>query len=327
MLSRTLVAAALAAVLAPAAFAQDGGSGPPAPPAPPAPPPANPAAPAPAAPAKPAKHENKVSDAAKAAYEGMNASLYNPIARGLKEFQGKAAMKMEFPGMGEAEGMPPMVVDIAIAFTAPEKVTVDASTDNPMLAQAADQLKQQVQQLVAMGHGTIKPMEEEYDADLEEKDGVKTLVLKLYKDNEPRGDMRLTLGDAGLPSKGVLKAMDPNMGMETTLEFGFHYAKVGDKYRLEKQTVTHPMMPGPMETKISYLSAGEFDVLHSFETSGIMGSGTISFKYSELTVNGKKLDLPAAAKVEEKPATPTGPASPLPPATPPAPPAPEKKGE
>jgi hypothetical protein len=316
---RALAAAALAAALASSAFAQDGGSVPPGPPAPPAPGTPKPAA----VEAKPAKHENKVSDAAKAAWESMGANLYDPVALGLKEFQGKASLRMEFPGMGEAEGMPPMTVEFTVGFKAPQEVTVEASTDNPMLSQAAGQLKDQVRQLVTMGVGRMTPSNEEYDADLEEKDGAKTLVLKMYKDNEPQGTMRLSLGEASLPSKGILTATDPNSGMEMTMEFGFQYARVGEKYRLHKQTISHPMMPSPMETTISYGDAGGFEIFTAFETTGVMGSGTMSYRFTELTANGKKVEVAAPAKKAEAPATPTPPAPPAPP----APPKEEKKPE
>ena len=159
MLPRLLTAAALAALLAPAAYAQDGGAMPPAPPAPP---------PAPVAPAKPAKHENKISDAAKAAFEAMESKLYNPVAMGLKEFTGKSAMTLEVPGMENMEGMPPMTVDFRVAFKAPEEFKIEASTDNPMLAQQTGSLKAQVEHLLRAGQGQMKPMQEEFDADLEE---------------------------------------------------------------------------------------------------------------------------------------------------------------
>ena len=313
MLPRALVVAALLGAAAVPALAQDG---PPPPPVPPAPPPAAPAAPAPA-PAVPAKHENKLTDAAKAAFDAMAKQLYNPVELGLKELQGKMKMNMQMPGMDESSGMPPMVVDFAIAFKAPEDLTVTASTDNPMLAQAADQLQEQVKHVFKLGVGSAKFGPEEFDADVVEKDGAKTLVLKIFARNEPKGEMRLTLDANGLPTKGVMKQEDPNMG-EVSIEIGFTFVKEGEKYRLEKQVVQHPMMPEPLATVVTFQEAGGFKVPSAIDTTGGMGM-TFTFRYTELTVNGKKLELPAE-KAPEKPAgTPTTPPAPMPPA-PPAPP-------
>ena len=314
MLPRSLIAAALLGAAAVPALAQDG----PPPPLPPAPPPAAPAAPAPApAPAAPAKHENKITDAAKAAFDAMSKQLYNPVELGLKELQGKMKMVMQLPGMDESSGMPPMVVDFAIAFKAPEDLTVTSSTDNPMLAQAADQLQDQVKHVFKLGVGSAKFGPEEFDADLVEKDGAKVLVLKIFVKEEAKGEMRITLDANGLPTKGVMKQNDPNMG-EVSIEIGFNFVKEGEKYRLEKQVVQHPMMPEPLSTVLTFQEAGGFKVPSAIDTTGGMGM-TFTFRYTELTVNGKKVELPAE-KAPEKPAE--KPAAPTAPAAPPAPPAP-----
>lgn len=308
----------VAAALAPAALAQDGGS---VPPAGPAAPPAEkkPEAPAPKAPEKPAKHENKVSDTAKAAWEAMEKMTYNPVALGLKDLQGRLVLKVEVPGMDESTGAPPMSVEFAISFTAPDKVTVDASTDNEMLAMQLDSMKREVKQLVSLSMGDARSGRDEYDADLEEKDGTKTLVLKYYEKNVPSGESRLTLDDRGLPTKGVVKAVDPNMGMEVSVDISFQYATDGDRFRLEKMNVQNPMMPGPMEMTFSYADVGGFKVLTAIDGKmEVMGMST-RFRYTELTVNGKKVELPAAKapeKEEEKKAAPTDPAPPLPPTPP-----------
>jgi hypothetical protein len=230
-------------------------------------------------------------------------------------------MVMQMPGMDESSGMPPMVVDFSIAFKAPEDLNVIASTDNPMLAQAADQLQEQVKHVFKLGVGSAKFGPEEFDADLVEKDGAKSLVLKIFAKNEPKGEMVLSLDANGLPTKGVMKQEDPNMG-EVSIEIGFTFVKEGEKYRLEKQVVQHPMMPEPLSTVVTFQEAGGFKVPSAIDTTGGMGM-TFTFRYTELTVNGKKVELPAEKKPEpapEKPATPTtppAPPAPMPPAPPP----------
>ena len=238
-----------------------------------------------------------------------------------QEFTGKSAMTLEFPGMENMEGMPPMTVDFRVAFKAPEEFKIEASTDNPMLAQQTGSLKAQVEHLLRAGQGQMKPMQEEFDADLEEKDGKKTLVVTMYQNSAKAGTMRMALDGNGLPEKGAMTVSNPQMG-EMQIDLGFHYAKVGERFRIERQTMANSMMPGEMETKMTYADAGGFDVMTSFVISGVMGSGTMSFRYSELAVNGKKVEVPAATKAAE-PAAPAAPATPAPPAVPPV----EKKSE
>ncbi len=323
------VAAALALALAfaPAALAQDPPpTPPPAPPAPPAPPkdpaPA-PAAPvpapgAPAAPAKPAvpaKHENKVSPEAQSAYEGMRKVTYNPVALGLKDLKGTMEMKIEMPGQEGnegMEGMPEMKVTFAIDFKAPKTINVEASTDNPMLMQAADQMKQQVQQFVLNSTGTMEPGSgAEYDADLVTEKGAKVLVLKLFDKNEAKGTLRMTLDANGLPGKGVLTQEDPNMGGEMSINIDFQFGKEGDLYRMDRMVITHPSLPDPMEMVMLYSEAGGFKILTGVKSGGPMGM-SFTYAYTDLTVNGKKVDLPKPApkKVEEKPAAPPAAAPP-----------------
>jgi hypothetical protein len=324
MRSAAAAALALALAFAPAALAQDPPM--PPPPAPPAPPPAPaPKPPAagegdkpavPAVPAAPAKHVNKVSAEAQAAYDNMKKVTYNPVALGLKDLKGTMVMKIEMAGQegGEGmEGMPEMTATFTIDFKAPRTLVVDGTTDNPMLGQAVDQMKKQVQQLFLYGTGTMEPAPDaEYDAEVVTEKGAKVLVLKLYEKNESKGEMRMTLDANGLIGKGSMTQMDPNMGMEQTIEMSYQFSKDGDMYRMEKVTISHPMLPEPMETVMSYTDVGTFKVLTSIKSGGPMGM-SFGFKYTDLTVNGKKVELPKPApkKEEAKPAAP-------PTATPPA---------
>jgi len=313
MLPRTLAAAVLAAALVPAALAQEGGSVPPG--GPPAPPPEKPAAPK--APEKPAKHENKISDAAKAAWAAMEKSIYSPVALGLKELKGKISMTP--PGMDPSMGGS---LDFQVAFEAPSKVTVEVATQDPMMAMQAQQMKPQIQQVLSLGAGIFMPGTEEYDADLEEKDGVKTLVVKIYEGEQRRGEMRLGLDAKGVPSKGNMKVTDPNSGMELEMGLEFQFAADGDKVRLEKHRLQHPMF-GPVETTFTYVDAGGFKVLCGFETNIETMGMKMPARFTEMTVNGKKVELPAAKAPEKEPEVKPAPADPVPP-LPPAPPKDDK---
>jgi hypothetical protein len=316
-LSTSALAALL--LLAPAAAAQE----PPAPPVPPKAPeaPAAPAAPAKGeeAPAKPAKHENKVTPEAKAAWEAMGKVLYNPVALGLKELKGKMVMKMEMAGMEDMggmegmEGMPEMKMDVSIDFKAPKTVEIAVTTDNPMLQQAVGQIQQQVRSQFLASCGIMEPpAEQEFDASLETKEGAKVLVVKFYEKNEPQGEMRMNLDAAGLFSKGTLTQTDANTGMEMSMDITYKYLKDGEAHRMDRMEIVHPMFPEPMETVMQYHDTGEFKVMTGMRTKGPMGMNFL-FGYSELTVNGKKIDLPKEEKkAEPKKETPADGAAPVP---------------
>ena len=269
---------------------------------PPAPPKAEeaPAAGPPAAPAAPARHENKITDEAKAAIAAYEKVVYSPVALGLKEMKGSLLMKVIMPGMEDAEpmeGMPDTSVRFGITFTAPKTVAIEASTDNPMLMQAIGQMKQGVQQMVMSGMGILDPQEAEFDMSLATEGGAKVLVISTYEKGAVQGEMRLTLDAVGLPSKGCMKATDPNTGMEQTIDMTFTYVKDGERHRLDKQTVTIPMFPDPLESNFTYAESEGIKVLSGIHMKGPMGM-TFSYKYTELSINGKKVALPEETKKE-----------------------------
>ena len=302
---RSALAFVAALAFAPAALAQD----PPPPPAPGGAAPAPAAAPAKAQekPAAPAKRENKVTDAAKAMFESMGKKAYNPVTMGLKELKGTMEMTMQMPGMEDMEGMegmPEMKIVFAIDFKAPKTIGVEASTDNPMLMQAADQMKQQVKQLILYGMGTMEPdAAAEYDADVVvEKAGDKetrALVIKVYEKGEARGEMKMTVDANGLPGKSVVTVSDPNTGMEQTMDITFEFTKDGEAYRLVKQIINHPMLPEPMEAVMSYSDAGGFKVLTAINSTGPMGM-TFGYNFTKLSVNGKDVECPKPGKKGEE---------------------------
>ena len=66
------------------------------------------------------------------------------------------------------------------------------------------------------------------------------------------------------------------------------------------------MLPEPMEFSFDYAPAGDFKVLSGIRMKGPMGM-SFTYRYTDLTANGKKVELPAAAgktatpPVEKKP--------------------------
>jgi hypothetical protein len=224
------------------------------------------------------------------------------------------------------EGMPDMSVKFVIAFTAPKTLTVEASTENPMLMNSVDQMKKGVEMMVFNGMGIMEPQEAEYDMEVVTEGGVKSLVTKTYDKGAPQGELHLVVSAEGLATKGQMKVTDPNSGMEQTFDLAMTYVKEGDRYRLDSQSVTVPMFPDPLVSKFTYSDAEGIKVLTGIETKGIMGM-TLGYKYSELTVNGKKVVLAEAKKETAPAAAPAAPTDPSKSDPAPAPAPAEKKPE
>ena len=102
-------AAALAAIAASPVRAQEGGG---------------------TAPAAPARHVNKVTDAARAAFDRMGKAMYSAVNAGLKDLTGTMEMKMEAAAEGSRRaGMPAMSLAYAVTFKAPGDLKVEARGD------------------------------------------------------------------------------------------------------------------------------------------------------------------------------------------------------
>lgn len=294
MRSAAVFALAVLLAAAPAALAQEPPPAPPTPAPAPAPAPktdeAKPAAPkAEEKPAAPAKHVNKVSEAAKAAWEGFRKSLHTAESSGIKEFKGR------FELVAEAQGIN---LPFAIEFTAPETLKIELKSDDPQFEMFKDMIVGQVSVVLRLGLSMLEPKPDgEFDADVVVEKDVKTLVLKTFNKNEQAGEFRFTLGTDGLPSKGVQTSTDPMSGMEQEIEFAFGFQKDGERSRLVKLSVNSMM--GNQELKIDHVDAGGFKVLRSIK------SDDSSITFTELTVNGKKVEFPKP-EVKVEPAKPAG---------------------
>jgi len=260
--------------LAPAAIAQEGT------------PPAGGEKPA----AAPAKHENKVTEAAKAAFEAWEKMMASPVAQGLKDFSGTIEMKMEMPGGGgrEVKGMPSMGMSFSVVFKAPKDLTVGARGGEMFPRQAAEGMKQGVASIVLNALGLYVPAgDEEFDADVVTENGKKVLVLTHFSKGVHTGSMRMTLDETGLPSFGTVTVKDGSTPVEQKMKLSWVFAKDGDLHRLEKQIVETPM--GNVEYQVSYADAGGFRMPTKFMTS--MGGMKSGYRFTELTVNGKTVNL------------------------------------
>lgn len=298
-----------ALAFAPAAFAQD----PPAPPAggaTPAPAPAKPdEKPAPAKPAAPAKHENKVTDAAKGAFEAIHKAMHDPVAAGLKELQGNLVFKIEFEAMEGMEdqmaAMEGMKIDFAVDFKAPTTLAVSGKTDNPMLEMQLEHTQRLVEMFLLFSSGVFEPKAgTEFDADVVTVEGKKSLVLSTFEKNVAGPVMKFGLEANGLPGKGTMTMIDPMMGIEQTVDTEFKFQKDGEKFRFEKYSITQPGSPEAVEFAATYADLGGFRLLSGIQ-AGLqtpMGAAKLLFKYDSLKVNGTKVELPKEAPKKTEPA-------------------------
>lgn len=249
----------------------------------------------PAAPAAPARHENVVTEAAKAAFEAMEKAMSSPLAQGLKDFQGTIEMKMET--MGRAG----MSMSVSVGFKAPRDLKVWAK-DEKASGPAFEQLKEPVKGIVLNALGLYMPSgDDEFDADIVTENGKKVLVWTTYSKTGTQ-TLRFGIGDDGMPTVGTFTAkekMPGGMEMDQKGKFSWVFEKDGDLNRLQKQVfeVESPMAM-KVEYVVSYSDAGGFKMPTKFVVE-LMGT-KIGYRFTDLTVNGKKVELGADAKAPAK---------------------------
>ncbi len=268
------LAAAVAAVLAAAARADD-------------PPPKTPPAPAQGGAAATGlpRHENKVSPEAKAAFEKMAKAMYSPVAKGLKELSGTLLVPAGPAG------------DIAlkVSFKAPDSLHVEADAQSPMGAIAS----QACESLLRLSLGMPRPSDEaEYDAEVATKDGKQVLTITRYRNGAESGRTEMTLGDDGLVAETTTRAEVQTPGSRRTVSRSsvFTWGKVGDLSRLEKLEEKRGAMQDRVVQTLHYTDVDGISLLTSWKTEFEgMAMPAREVRYSELTVNGKKVDLQAPA--------------------------------
>jgi len=284
-----------------------------------APAPAQDGGPAPAPPAKEAeapKHVNKVSAAAKEALEKIASIVYTPLKGGLQDLTGAVKMEADMGGGGGGRmgGAGKIDLTFAVAFKAPSDLKVEWK--DPPGKEEADKAGGMAARMMkgmseGMGlavsrilrttlEGFAPASDAEYDAEIQVKDGVSVLILTTYLKGAEVSHQELTLDANGLPSSMVSTEARPGVraadGKNTAK---FTYAKEGDLFRLEKMTMDGPR--GPMEARLEYADAGKFKVVRSWEFAPVGGAMKFAFRFSELVVNGKAVELPAAPVPAPKP--------------------------
>lgn len=259
-------------------------------------------------PEAPARHENKVTSEAKAAFEAWQKLLYRPTDHGLKELAGTVEMRHEMAGMegmgGTGAGMPDMTLRFAVSFRAPATMEVAAKGNSPMFPpQAAEGMGRSLKSLLLNALGVFAPEgdDAEYDAEVAAEEGRKVLVVTTYEKGARQGAVRFTLDDRGLAASGAAVFTEKGPGgsaTEVRARLGFEYAKEGDRFLLVKKKVEISIAPAPFEYAVEYADAGGFRIPVK-TTTGMQGMNMV-YRFADLTVNGKKVDLPAAKGPEGK---------------------------
>jgi len=256
---------------------------------------------------------------------------------GLTDLSGAVMMEIdagaEGLGMGE---MGKMDLTFAVAFKAPSDLKVEwkgapEGTEKEgegggmgarMMKGMAEGMNLAVTRILRSTiEGFVPAGDSEFDADVKVENGVTTLVITTFTKGVETSREELTLDGNGIPAVMVSTPKNPpaapagggRRGMGAGPADGkstvkFTYAKEGDLFRLEKMTLDSPR--GPMEAKLEYADAGKFKVVRSWELTPAGGPMKFAFRFSEMTVNGKVVELPGAAKTSTAPTAPATPEAP-----------------
>lgn len=256
------------------------------------------------------RHVNKITAAAQAAFDKLASLAYSPVKLGLKDLTGAVKMEMEAAGDAGGRGMGAMgKMDLvfAVAFKAPSDLKVELK-DAPgkddaekagggmgarMMKGMGEGMGLAVKRILrGTLEGYVPATDSEFDADVKVENGVTTILLTTYHKGEEVSREEITLDANGIPSVMVSTPKNPKPGDgKSTVKF--HYVKDGELFRLEKMTMDAGPS-GSMEAKLEYADAGKFKVVRSWEMAPAGGPFKFGFKFSELVVNGKAVELPGA---------------------------------
>ena len=264
------------------------------PPKPPAP--AEPTAPAPAAPAA-GKHENKVADAAKAAFDKIEKTANCPVALGLKAASGKIT----------TGGMAGQTVAMKFTFAAPSAVHVELEPDaEDQMATFGKHMTGPTELTLRRAMGLIRPAEGgEFDADVTKKDGKEVLVVTTFKDGAEQDRAEYGLDANGLPATLASRTQIDMRGQKVEVKGDtvFTWTKAGDHFRLEKAETTRSGGRGAGQKQtvsFSYVEVGKFAFPASWKSQ--MTGMTFESRFEDLVIDGAKVEikLPEVTKLKPK---------------------------
>jgi len=245
-----------------------------------------------APPATAPRHENKVSAEAKAAIEQYQRLVYRPGDRGLLSLSAALA----------ADGGPPPVW--RIDFKPPRSFGFGPT---PGARPTPVQSKMSIIQLQAPLRAGLMGMPlwdgDEYDAEVVDRGGVKTLVVTEY-----HGAAKGSTSEFVFDAAGLLATATP------TPDASFHpvvkitWERVGDLNRIVGVEMTAADGAQSMHTKaaLSYATVAGVELLTSFTTSftaterGTTRQVNGTIRLVDVVVNGKSVELPKPKKHENQ---------------------------
>lgn len=247
-------------------------------------------------PPPPAKHVNQVSPEAKACIDAIGKAMYSPVAAGLKRLEGT----MTSTGKSGTEA-------VTVEFRGPSDLKVKDVEKVPtegrkwLMAESVTATTVRVLLTESLGMASFLPGLDggEYDAEVVPEGKGKALRITGWKEGVAVTEYLYSLNDDGLPSasKGTSGAAPGALNLANT----FQYSRVGDRFVLARQVMTFLDNPAfdPMDQAYTWTDVGGLRILTSYELKDPMG-GTTCTRWKDLTVNGKKVELPP----EEKPPAP-----------------------
>ena len=284
-MSHTFVLAAVLALTGSAAAAEEGPAAPPVP----------------SAPAAAPRHQNRITPEAKAMFERMDRLLYSPVKAGIKDLSGTVVMKMDMGGGGGGGrgGMPSMDMKFSVAFTAPATVKVEMTEAAGFMRQAGEGMTKGMQAMMRHTLGIYRPADdEEYDAETREENGKQVLVLTSYEKAAPVSTTVFTLDDKDLIESGAHTSKVPGPTgkvAESKATTRYTWARSGDLYMVEKIAMTSSEAPAPFEYVLAYADVSGAKVAVAWEMRMKGMPAPMAYRFTDLTVNGKAVTVPAAS--------------------------------
>lgn len=247
-------------------------------------------------PPPPAKHVNQVSPEAQACIDAIGKAMYSPVAAGLKRLEG--TMISTEDGGTEA---------VTVEFREPADLEVTDVAKDPPNGREKGATESSISRFVrsilleSFGREPFLPelASGEYDASVAIEGEKKVLLLKGWSGGEPFSESRYTLDADGLPASST--GTDGTGGDALRTTRSFEYARVGAKFVLVRHVKKFRDVPmlGGVEIANTWTDVDGLRILTAMELKVPIG-GPVLTRWKELTVNGKKVELPA----EEKPPAP-----------------------
>jgi hypothetical protein len=253
---------------------------------------AKPPAPAdPGATSAPTRHVNKVTDAAKAAFEKIAKAAGNPFGRGMKAATGVLTATTK----GAATSM---------RFTLETPASIRVEADPKAKGDAAAATARSAETVLRMACGVFEPAENaEFDADVVKVDGRDVLQITSFDNQTETSRTLIAVDGNGLVMSSSLHQSVQKRDVKT--DSAFAWSKSGDAWKLDRVTTG----AGAARTTTRIVYAEEAGRVLPVAWRSETAAGAIEVRMTELVVDGTKADVskvsaPTGATESGKPDTP-----------------------